>query len=57
MSEKVKSANIAFEYKLLKKIIINADLEIVKIIDGYWKAGIEKNEFNDFQDIVVIKKK
>lgn len=52
MSDQVKSGNIAIHKDKLSKMMADEGLEIVKIIDGFWK-GVESIEF---QDIVVLKK-
>ena len=56
MSEKVKSANIAFHESVLKKMIGQSGLSLVQQVNGYWKNAVDKNEENSFQDIVVLKK-
>lgn len=52
MSDQVKSGNIAIHKDKLSKMMADEGLEIVKIIDGFWK-GVNSIEF---QDIVVFKK-
>lgn len=55
MSNIVKSANIALKDVLLDKLIVQAELERLKTIDGSWKKDIFKHKDNDFQDIVILK--
>lgn len=57
MSEKVESANIAIHKDELHKMADRSGLEIVSIIDGFWKAEKKENSGNDYQDTVVFKKK
>lgn len=52
MSDQVKSGNIAIHKDKLSKMMADEGLEIVKIIDGFWK-GVKSIEF---QDIVVFKR-
>jgi ubiquinone/menaquinone biosynthesis C-methylase UbiE len=56
MDKKVKSANVAFEEKNLQNIISDSGLKIKKVVAGYWKNTGNKNELNDFQDIIVMEK-
>lgn len=53
MSERVKSANVAFEEEYLKKMVKEAGLKMEKFFPGYW-CGREKEACKDFQDIVVL---
>ena len=53
MDAKVKSANIAIEKAKLDQMISNSGLKKIKIIEGYWKDGLEKED-NDFQDILIL---
>jgi len=55
MSNQVKSANIALKEELLDEIIIQAKLEKLKMIEGYWKEDILYHQNNDFQDIFILK--
>lgn len=52
MSDQVKSGNIAIHKDKLSKMMADEGLEVVKIIDGFWK-GVKSIEF---QDIVVFKR-
>lgn len=54
MSNKVKSANIAFKEDFLNELISKAQLKKIRTIDGYWKNQNAYNENNDFQDIVIL---
>lgn len=53
---KVKDANIAFRFEFLKVLIENAGLEIESKHKGWW-PGRDKNSCEDFQDILILKKK
>ena len=53
MNDKVKSANIAIDKERLQLMAKNANLEIVSILDGFWKGTPNAIEFQDF---VVFKK-
>lgn len=57
MSDKVESANIAIHKEELHKMADRSGLEIVSIIDGFWKGSKKENSQNDYQDTVVFKKK
>lgn len=57
MSDKVESANIAIHKAELHKMAERSGLEIVSIIDGFWKGERKENSGNDYQDTVVFKKK
>ena len=53
MNDKVKSANIAIDKERLQLMAKNANLEIISILDGFWKSTPNAIEFQDF---VVFKK-
>lgn len=53
MNDKVKSANIAIDKERLNLMAKNANLEIVSILNGFWKGTSNAIEFQDF---VVFKK-
>lgn len=57
MSDKVESANIAIHKNELHQMAERSGLEIVSIIDGFWKAEKRENSQNDYQDTIVFKKK
>lgn len=57
MSDKVESANIAIHKGELHSMAERAGLQIVSIIDGFWKGEKIENSGNDYQDTVVFKKK
>ncbi len=54
MSKNVKSANIALQADFLDKLIIDAGLRKIKVMEGYWKKDVSKQQNNDYQDIVII---
>ncbi len=56
MSEDVKSGNIAIHKSKLDYMLKKANLERVKIIDGFWKDEIRNNFKKEYQDIVIFKK-
>ncbi|MBQ0768594.1 MAG: methyltransferase domain-containing protein [Bizionia sp.] len=56
MNSKVKSGNIAIHKDKLNAMLINENLMLVKIIDGFWKDKIRDSEKKEYQDIVVFKK-
>jgi ubiquinone/menaquinone biosynthesis C-methylase UbiE len=53
MSERVKSANVAFEEDYLQKSATKAGLRVEKYLPGYW-CGRKKKECEDFQDVLVL---
>ena len=55
MSTIVKSANIALKETLLDELIIQAELEKLNTIEGFWKKDILNHKENDYQDIVILK--
>ncbi len=55
MDDEVKSANVAFEEKHLRKIVERYDLKVRHLCYGYWR-GLSKSECKDFQDILVLQK-
>lgn len=55
MSERVKSANVAFEEEYLRKVAKKAGLKVGQYFPGYW-PGREKENCKDFQDILVLEK-
>lgn len=57
MSEKVTSANIAFEENKLKEMIVATGLHLTETIDGYWKGAQSESELRDFQDVFILTKK
>lgn len=56
MNEKVKSANVAYDKNKLAIQIESRGFEIQYILKGYW-CGRNKNKCQDFQDIIVMRKK
>lgn len=56
MNDEVKSANIALKNNLLDELIKQAELIKIKTIEGWWKNNIQKQNDNDYQDLVLIKK-
>lgn len=56
MDDKVKAANVAFDATFLEKTIAKNGLMIDKKIDGFWRLGRRKNDVQDFQDVLVLKK-
>ncbi|CAA7195767.1 class I SAM-dependent methyltransferase [Chryseobacterium potabilaquae] len=56
MNDKVTSANIAISIPLLNEMVANAGLSIVKIKEGYWRRNVKKEDTDEFQDIVILKK-
>lgn len=57
MSDKVESANIAIHKDMLHLMADRAGLEIISIIDGFWKGEKKDNSGNDYQDTVIFKNK
>ncbi len=53
MSERVQSANVAFEEEYLKKVIKEAGLRIKRNFPGYW-CGRDKEGCKDFQDVIIL---
>ena len=56
MNEEVKSGNIAIHKTTLKAMLAKENLEIVNIIDGFWKDKSKYSKEASYQDIVVFKK-
>jgi len=56
MNEDVKSGNIAFHKDTLKTMLNKENLEVVKIIDGFWKDKSKYTKNSSYQDIVIFKK-
>jgi len=54
MNQNVKSGNIAIHKDKIKSMLKNANLECVKISDGFWKN--DDNTTKEYQDIVIFKK-
>ena len=56
MNEDVKSGNIAIHKTKIKQMLQQANLELVDIVDGYWKGQNADNSKKEYQDILVFKK-
>lgn len=56
MNENVKSGNIAIHKEKLQQMLSEENLEIVKIIDGFWKDKKRNPKKTEYQDILVFKK-
>lgn len=56
MNENVKSGNIAIHKGKLQQMLSEENLEIVKIIDGFWKDKKRNPKKTEYQDILVFKK-
>lgn len=56
MDDKVTAANIAVSIPLLNQMAHEAGLEVTVIKEGYWRTHVEKENADEFQDIVVLKK-
>lgn len=56
MNEDVKSGNIAIHKDTLKTMLLKEKMEIVDIIDGFWKDKSKYSKQGSYQDIVVFKK-
>lgn len=54
MNDQVQSANIALNTDLLQELIAETDLRKEKMVEGFWKKGIDSTPDNDYQDIVVL---
>ena len=57
MNEKVKSGNIAIHKDKLKEMLNDNQLELVTLIDGFWKTSFNTSTSSEYQDILVFKKK
>ena len=55
MDDVVKSANVAFEEKHLRRMTAGHGFKIQQLHFGYWR-GLPKADCKDFQDIVVLAK-
>ncbi|WP_299113619.1 class I SAM-dependent methyltransferase [uncultured Winogradskyella sp.] len=56
MNETVKSGNIAIHKTKIIQMLEQANLELVEIIDGFWKGQNADNSKTEYQDIMVFKK-
>jgi len=56
MNDDVKSGNIAIHKDKLKAMMNQEKLEVVKIIDGFWKDKSKYSKNASYQDVVVFKK-
>ncbi len=56
MSEKVESANIAIHKAELKAMAERSGLEILNIVDGFWKDEVKSPSKIEYQDMVVFRK-
>lgn len=56
MDEKTQSGNIAVDKVYLKNMAASSGLQIVKIVDGFWKNFSIKQYNNCYQDVVVFQK-
>lgn len=55
MNEDVKSGNIAIHKNTLKTMLNKENLDLVEIIDGFWKDKSNYSKNASYQDIVVFK--
>jgi SAM-dependent methyltransferase len=56
MDEKTKSGNIAIDVAFLKRMAASSGLQIVKVVDGFWKDFAIKQYNKEYQDVVIFKK-
>ncbi|MEZ4855587.1 MAG: class I SAM-dependent methyltransferase [Gelidibacter sp.] len=56
MNEHVKSGNIALHKDKLKRMLEAANLQCVKIVDGFWKDTVRDQTKKTYQDVVIFKK-
>ena len=56
MNENVKSGNIAIHKFKLDEMFKKANLQKVRIVDGYWKDKVRDKSKKEYQDIVIFKK-
>jgi SAM-dependent methyltransferase len=56
MDEKTQSGNIAIDIAFLKRMAASSGLQIVKVIDGFWKDFTIKKYNKEYQDVVVLRK-
>lgn len=57
MNDKVKSGNIAIHKSKILQMLDKEDLELLSIIDGFWKDASLMTATAEYQDIIVFKKK
>jgi SAM-dependent methyltransferase len=57
MDDKVKAANVAFDAVFLEKTIADSGLTIAKKIDGFWRLGERESMVQDFQDVLILRKR
>lgn len=56
MNANVVSGNIALHKTKLAEMLTNANLELVSIVDGYWRKRNQNHNLKEYQDMVVFKK-
>ncbi|MFP3834370.1 class I SAM-dependent methyltransferase [Chryseobacterium sp. SIMBA_028] len=56
MDDKVTAANIAVSIPLLNQMAHDAGLKVATIQGGFWRNDVEKENADEFQDIVVFEK-
>ncbi|WP_431136413.1 class I SAM-dependent methyltransferase [Psychroserpens mesophilus] len=56
MNEDVKSGNIAIHKTTLNTMLDRENLQLVTIVDGYWKDHSNYSKDSSYQDVVVFKK-
>ena len=57
MNENVKSGNIAIHKDTLEIMLNKANLDLVEIVDGFWKDRTLYSKNASYQDVVVFKKR
>lgn len=57
LSDKVESANVAFQYSYISETLANKySMKIKEFVPGYWRDITQKSPGIDFQDIIVFSK-
>lgn len=55
MNEDVKSGNIAVHREKLEQMLEASGLQLVSLIEGFWKEGKKDEETREYQDLVIFK--
>jgi ubiquinone/menaquinone biosynthesis C-methylase UbiE len=53
--KRVKDANVAYKYQVIRQMAENAGLTIAQFIPGWWYDGKKSSRF-DFQDVIILKR-
>lgn len=57
MNKNVESGNIAIHRDTLIQMLERSGLDVIDVIDGYWKSTEQNHNLREYQDIVLFKKR